>query len=104
MGKSIGETQGRWASLFRINQILLPVLTVALIGFGSWVVVSIHKNDMRSTIADMNSTRNGKLIEENQIKIDRNQDRIDKTIEVISTGLNELKMDVRVIKVEMQKP
>lgn len=42
MGKPLGELNGKYALLFKINMILLPIIFASLLTWGIWVTSSIY--------------------------------------------------------------
>jgi hypothetical protein len=49
MGKPIGELQGGWAFMMKVALVMLPIVVVSLIGFGSWIVLGQGGQDMSLT-------------------------------------------------------
>jgi len=57
-GKPLGELNGKYALLFKINMIVLPIFMSALLTWGVWVTASIYdlkgfaKSGARFTLSD----------------------------------------------------
>ena len=58
----LGELNGKWALLFRVNMVVLPIFVGGIMGFGAWAVSEIHDNDKvsdanREAIIDLKAMR-----------------------------------------------
>lgn len=61
--KPVGELNGPYALLFRINMILIPIATTAVLGWGAWVTQSIMEFEAFITYGERFSQEDADALE-----------------------------------------
>jgi hypothetical protein len=106
----VGEINGGWSVMIRINTVLLPIAVGGIITLGVWAVKNINDHDKR--IAVMDEWRAGRMaawtamdlrMGKAEESIDKMQNEIANEKLNLGNKLNDLSTEVRLIKDQMDR-